>query len=160
MVDERERASLSTPSLLTFSTPFSNSWLPTAPTRTGEAPASRIARAAGAASVAPGWKERAVRIAPAGCEAPRADREWGALSEPGQRVGPPAASGSARSLPGGVPGHRRGVGNDLHLVWREPDEDQTGGHFGLAVEAAMALPRVDLDHGEARGQGRQTAMLA
>ena len=80
MVDERERESLSTPPLLIFSKPFSNSCLPTAPTRTGEAPVSRIARAAGVASAAPGWKERVVRIAPAGCEAPRADREWGALS--------------------------------------------------------------------------------
>ena len=82
MVDERERESLSTPPLLTLSKPSPNSCLPTVPMPAGEAPALRIARAAGAASAAPGWKERAVRIAPAGCAAPRADREWGALPAP------------------------------------------------------------------------------
>ena len=74
--------------------------------------------------------------------------------------GPPAAREAALSLPGGVPGHRRGVGSDLHLVWREPGEDQAGGDFGLAVEAAVALACVDLDHGEARRPRRQPAMLA
>ena len=53
MVDERERESLSTPPLLIFSKPFPDSCLPTAPMPAGEAPASRIAPAAGAASVVP-----------------------------------------------------------------------------------------------------------
>lgn len=62
------------------------------------------------------------------------------------RIVPPVVARMLRrSTPCGIPQHRRGVGDDLHLVPGEFLEDEAEGHVGRAVERPVRASGRQLD---------------